>query len=447
MKTYLPQIERRIINRSNQTYGILAFDLDNAYPQRILEQVFASPTAMACWKRRADYLNGKGFKDEKFGNSIINKKGLTIKKLLRACATDKAIGRSFGIHVNYNANYEISSTRFVKWEDIRIGDPDEKATCNMLAVYYDWGRKTLKNISRQKINYIHHFNPDPEVIRQQVINAGGWDKYKGQLFYFNPEVADYSLAECDSVTEDIETEAGIKTFNNRSVTTGFMPSAMLFMKARREAADNDGPGVGYGGSVPGAGGNGYASPTQIEITLGQFQGAKNGQKIVVIEYDEDDAKPDLQTFPIQNNDKLFEVTERSVSNRIIKGFSIPKELIDSEKASGLSNGGEKKEAIRQFNDDTKDDRNELSEVFRTIFSRFHEQINTSGDWEIVETPTDVAEETIGAKAGKDIQELIMSNIPRENKIKMLVYLYGFKQEEAEQMTPLTVPEGGENAAS
>ena len=53
-----------------------------------------------------------------------------------------------------------------------------------------------------------------------------------------PKLMIIPLIEADSVWEDFETEAGIKIFNNREVTTGFLPSTMLFMQSRREEADN-----------------------------------------------------------------------------------------------------------------------------------------------------------------------------------------------------------------
>src|SRR6185312_429638 len=249
-------------------------------------------------------------------------------------------------------------------------------TADKYALYSDWGRKTWKNIMRSKITFLDRYNPDPEIIRQQVSIAGGWDNYKGQLFYFNPEVDDYPLIEADSVWEDFETEAGIKVFNNCEVTTGFLPSTMLFMRSRREEADNAGPNMGddvYNNT-----------PSQLEKDLGAFQGAKSAQKIIVIEYDDETSKPEFKPYSIQNNDKLFEATEKSVEARIIKGFSIPKDLINSEKSSGLSNGGEKKEAIREFNDNTAPDRLELSETFAEIFSRYYININPGNNWNILQ---------------------------------------------------------------
>ncbi len=425
MKTYLPQIERRIFVRPNQTFGILNYDLDNAYPQRMLELVAASPTAKDCWNKRAKFLAGNGFETPHLGKQVINAKGLTLAKLLRAVAADKALFTGFGIHVNYNANYKIASVNYVKFEDIRIGDTDDPATINKYALYCDWGRKTWKNIMRSKITFLDKYDPNPEAIEKQVIAAGGWDKYKGQLFYFNPEVDDYPLIEADSVWEDFETEAGIKIFNNREVTTGFLPSTMLFMQSRREEADNSRPD---NEELP------YSNmPSQLEKDLGSFQGAKSAQKIIVIEYEDETSKPQFQSYSIQNNDKLFEATEKSVEGRIIKGFSVPRELINSENTSGLSNGGEKKEAIRELNDNTAPERLELSEAFAEIFGNFYINLNPSGNWNIVQVPATIADDVAGIKAGNSINELLAAPIPAENKIATLVYAYGFKQAEAEAM--------------
>ena len=191
MKTYLPQIERRIFVRPNQSFGILNYDLDNAYPQRMLELVGASPTAKDCWNKRAKFISGNGFELTDLGKQIINNKGLTLGKLLKAVAADKALFTGFGIHVNYNANFRIVSANYVRFEDIRLGDPDNPATKGKYALYPDWGRKTWKNITRNKIAFLDKYDPDPESITQQVIAAGGWNNYKGQLYYFNPAIDDY----------------------------------------------------------------------------------------------------------------------------------------------------------------------------------------------------------------------------------------------------------------
>lgn len=427
MKTYINQIERRIIVRQLQTWGIIGYDLDNAYPQRMLELVGQSPTAKDCWEKRAKFIGGNGWQEKDLGKAIINARGLTLAKLLKRIAVDKALFTGFAIHVNYNANFEISELNYVKFEDVRQGDPDNKNYQNKYAIYFDWGRKTWKNITTSKIEYLNQYNPDPEVITDQVIDAGGWDNYKGQLYYFNPEIDDYPLICADSVWEDFETEAGIKIFNNREITTGFMPNSILFMKARIEESDNTEPSDGV---------SGVNKPSQLERNLGTFQSTKSSQKIVVIEYEDEENKPEIKPFDIQNNDKLFESTEKSVESRIIKGFSVPRELINSEKASGLSNGGEKKEAIREFNDNTAPERLELTEVFAELFSHFHDQtINPKGNWTIAEVPGNVADDVVGKVSGANINQLLVMSIPKARKVAVLVNAYNFKQEDAEAMVP------------
>lgn len=426
MKTYLPQIEQRILVRPNQTFGILNYDMDNAYPQRMLDLVAASPTAKDCWNKRAKFIGGVGFEDPEVGKTVINDKGLTLAKLLKAVAIDKALFTGFGIHLNYNANFRISSVNYVKFEDIRLGDTDCPETADKFALYSDWGRKTWKNIMRSKIIFLDKYNPDPEVIAEQVSAGGGWENYKGQLYYFNPEINDYPLIEADSVWEDFETEAGIKIFNNREVNTGFLPSTMLFMPSRREEADNSKPGINE---------QFINTPSQLEKDLAVFQGTKSSQKILVIEYDDEAVKPQFQPYAIQNNDKLFESTEKSVEARIIKGFSIPKELINAEKTSGLSNGSEKKEAIREFNDNTASDRLDVEMAFAELFENFATSINPSGNWNILPVPTTVADDNVCITAGASLNQLLLSNIPTANKIAVLTYGYGFKPSEAEAMVP------------
>jgi hypothetical protein len=199
--------------------------------------------------------------------------------------------------------------------------------------------------------------------------------------------------------------------------------------SRREEADNTKPATDE---------LNINLPSQLEKDLGAFQGAKSAQKIIVIEYEDEASKPEFKPYSIQNNDKLFETTEKSVEARIIKGFSIPKELINAEKSSGLSNGGEKKEAIREFNDNTAPERLELSETFAEVFSHFYKEINPSNNWNILQVPTTVADDNAGITAGKSINELLVANITTANKIATLVYAYGFKQAEAEAMcNPIT----------
>lgn len=429
MKTYLPQIEPRKIVRPNITFGILNYDLDNSYPQRMLELIGQSPTAKNCWGKRAKFIAGAGFEDEKLGDIAINMRGLTLNKLRVAIGADKGLFKAFGIQINYNANYKKASYHYVPCEDIRIGNTDSPKYDGRFVIYNDWGRRTWKNILQAKLTVLDPYNPDPKVIKQQVIDAGGWDKWKGQLYYFNPAIDDYPLIVADEVWEDFETEAGIKVFNNREVTTGFLPSTILFIPSRREEADDINPDQD---SMP------YANvPSQFEKDLGDFQSAKKSQKIITIEYDEGTTPPEFHPYQIQNNDKLFEVTEKSVEARIIKGFEVPTALVSTDNSAGKLNnsGGDKKEAIREFNDNTAPERLEISKCFADIFQDSVFNFDKAQNWNILGIPNEVAEDVIGVRAGESLNELLLSVMPFENKIWTLVYVYGIKELDARKMVP------------
>lgn len=431
MKTYLPAIEPRIWVRPAPVEGILRYDLDNAYPQRVLEFVQQSPTAKKCWNQRKKFLQGNGFEEPDLGKVVINSKGLTLAKLLKQICEDKGLFPGFGLHVNYNANFKISDVRLIKYEDIRQGDTDSPRYSGKYVIYSDWGRRTWKSIYTAKLQVIEPFNPDPAVIKQQIEEQGGFDNYTGQLFYLTPAIDDYELCEFDAALEDIETEAGIKIFNNREVTTGFLPSTMLFMKARREEADNEqdlGPlGVNTSGS---------AGVTQLEKNLASYQAAKNSQKIIVIEYEDEADKPEFQPYDIQNNDKLFEATEKSVEGRIIKAFDVPKELVQTGDKNGLNaSGAEKREAKQELNEITAIERMEISEVLAMIFQHFYINVNPSGNWNIAEITIEGSGADVVQNSDKVLNVLLSTQLKRQQKIEFLVNVYGLKRKEAEAMTP------------
>ena len=66
---------------------------------------------------------------------------------------------------------------------------DEEGNFTKIALHPDWGRRNLlsRRWRREDIDFIDLYNPDPEVIEQQVTAAGGWENYKGQIFYYSNE--------------------------------------------------------------------------------------------------------------------------------------------------------------------------------------------------------------------------------------------------------------------
>ncbi len=83
MKSTLTGVVKRVVIKPNKTDGILNYDEDNAYPQRVLDIINSSGTGTLCTDLMAKFIYGNGFKDKALGKLVVNKKGLTANQLLR----------------------------------------------------------------------------------------------------------------------------------------------------------------------------------------------------------------------------------------------------------------------------------------------------------------------------------------------------------------------------
>lgn len=420
LRTYYPEIEKRKTDWPDYGLGILKFDWDNAYPQRVLELIHSSPTAKRCHDERSNYLEGKGFEDKDLADVLVNDRGLTIAKLLRMSAYDMGFSRAFAWHVNYNARFEISDISYIPVEQVRMGNPDILEKNGRFAIYSDWGMKSWRRIYNKNISWLFPFNPDPATVAYEVEASGGWDLYNGQLFYFNPAISDYPLAECDSALEDLETDAGLKVFRKRNVQVGFMPAGILLKKSVREATEEMTPDERSAFS---------RQKSQTDRDIMNFQGADRSSQIIVLEYEDESEKPELLPYAIQNNDHLFEITNEVTITNIIRSFSVPEDLIVGVKGNSLKTGGEKKAAIHDFNDRTARERRALQDAFTQVFAAMPKLL-AGKVFNIIPVPTEDIENQLGVKAGAFINALLIAPLTDIQKINALITVYGFTTKEA-----------------
>ena len=66
MKVTINEIPKRLSVKPSKSEGILSYDVDNAYPQRMMRLIGGSGTARNCVRLYAKFLYGKGFKDLQF---------------------------------------------------------------------------------------------------------------------------------------------------------------------------------------------------------------------------------------------------------------------------------------------------------------------------------------------------------------------------------------------
>ena len=437
--------KRRIEVRENRVDGILNFDIDNAYPNRVIDIINNSVTGVACVKLFSKFIKGQGFKDQKFYKTVVNRKGLTNDKFLRKLSDSWSKLGYVAIHINFNALFEAVEFTPIPSQFIRLSTTENKDHPNQVVNYDNWDRRKNSRIKKEDFQYFNHFDINPEFILAQVEAAGGWQNYKGQVWIVSQEGAEYVLAPCDSVLEDMQTEGHAKIFKYRNITTNFLASHFLITDKKentgieRTAELSDVPDDA-----------GLARRKESRETSAQqeafinsivdFQGADDSLKVCVIEKDSPDQTFELKKVDIQDIEDLYQFTESSVRDNIIRCFLQPPILVAVLVSGKLGSAKEMKEATDYYNSITQDDRIVFEEIFTKLFSIWHDKnVNPSGDYSIIEV------EAKSEKQLTEIQKTLDSNASPEEKRERLMILFNFSEEEARKMvmdkiiTPTTEP--------
>lgn len=340
MRIELAKIQKRIIRRDDRSLGIINYDIDNGYPQRVVDIVNGSGVAKSCVDILFKFINGSGWADSALGNTVVDGDRLTADKLLRRVAYDYAMHGGFAIHKNYDITGKETTSSHIPFAHCRIGiDRDRKP--NSIAVYPDWTREVDRRIDRNRIDFIDLYNPDPETVKKQIAAAGGIEYYKGQVYYHGAggEIA-YPLSPFDSELEDIETDSQIKLFKYRNISGSFMASHMLVRYGQAEGNNDNSDGL-------------------VE-QLKEFQGAENFNRLMLLDIDTPEQKPELVPFTHQNNDKLFEYHEKSTQDNIRKVFAIPTVFLEAV-AGSLGLSAQLDDAVSFYNRITQDERAVIEE--------------------------------------------------------------------------------------
>lgn len=342
------RIEPRIIYKENKSEGVLNYDADNSYPQRMRIFIESSGQATRCVKLLKKFYVGGGFADKNLYKLKVNREGLTGDKLLRKTCDDKAHFNGCAIQVNYNANYKVDSLHHVSFEHCRLGIPDDLEYVGKVAVYDNWAREKSRRIENKWIQWVNVWNPDPQVIQAQVNAAGGWDKYKGQMYWYSCDGPNqYPKSPLDPVINDVDSDAQASIFKNRNIRNNFVAYHIGKYKGKFETPKER---------------------EEFQDSLRGFQGAENAATIMLIELGGVDESFTMEDLKTANLDKLYQYTEESVRDNIRRVILAPQVLVGDFIQGKLGTATEIQDAVNYFNAATYDDRLEIEEIFTEIFS-------------------------------------------------------------------------------
>lgn len=335
-------------------YGIQTFGERNDYPQRILEILAASVTGGACCNVYQNFIIGKGFRDERTYQMPINHDGETLDDLLQLVAFDLSHFGGFAMHINYNANCRVSSIHHVPFENVRLGLPSEdNGEITNVKIHPDWGRRkaNIRRWRKDDIDTISLFDPTTDTILAEVANAGGWDTYKGQIYYYSRNGKNtYPLPIFDAAITDMSTEEAIADITNRNAANGFLPAGLLVDICQDGGTDTD-------------------EPNPTEMALQTMQGSKNAAKVAYAQVATKEEIPQFVQFAGTNYDKEFTASRDAAKDAIGRAFNQPPILRAENVGAGF--GAEiMQQAYNYYNSTTTNERLLIERVLTEIFKYY-----------------------------------------------------------------------------
>lgn len=415
MKAKTLKTERSYDSTNNRSYKIQTYGKYNDYPQRVMEIVSASITGSSCLDTYFKFIVGRGFAQSDFCKAVVNSQGTTVDALLQEVARDLATFNGFALHVNYNANFAITSVSHVPFEQIRFEEMNDNGKFNRLCTHPDWGKRAtaLRRFDIKDRIWFTFFNPDPEVIMKEVEEAGGWLGYKGQILYYSasgPNV--YPCPIFEAALTDMSNEEGLSNITHRNVRHNFLPAGMV---------------IDHDQTI-----NSEEQKNEVEKELMEFQGDTNAGQLMYVNIKGEQKPPEFVPFAAGNFDKDFEKAEAKTPDIIGRSFKQPP-ILRGVDVGGNFGADLMMNAYDFYNSITETERIVISEQFTKVFSLWHEpNINPDGDYSILAKVYRVnvtLAEKLGANLANVLELLKDGTMQEKAKKSILMKIYGLEEDD------------------
>jgi len=367
------QTERRFDVISISNLGIQSYGIDNLYPQIIKKIVSASESASICMDRYKTFIQGNGFKDVSFSETVLNFLNETADDILYLICSDIANFRGFALHINYNSFGQISEIQHIPFENCRLCEQDSEGYVSKIAVHPDWTGRTklggkIISVRKDYIDYIDIFNPFPEVIASQIQKAGGIENYKGQILWVSDEGKFiYPKPVHDAVVSQMSTEEGLGNIANRNTRNNFFPFGIFITKKGQSTSEKEDENS--------------QNPESISNSIAKLQGDEKALKAINVEVEYDEEIPKFERIQGNNYDKDFTVTTETATSKIYSAFNQEIWYRILNGSVGFSSQMIT-DAFDYYSAVTNKERRMIERAFDKIFRHFYKQVNQSMDFTI-----------------------------------------------------------------
>lgn len=350
----LKKAEGRVDTPYLSRLRLKAYGRTNLYPQEVRDIVLASANGRNCFERRATYIEGNGLRSSMLSETVCSINGDKVDDLVSKCASDVAMFDGICLHVNYNIFGEITSVAHVPFEDARLSEPDAEGVIRSVVIHPDWRGQTtldgkLLQVDERAIERFPIFNPDVEVVRKEIEDAGGIENYNGQVLYITRSGRlEYTTPIYDAALTDMSTDEGLSNVNNRNVRNNFLSGGMLFVTR---------------GTL------GQTDDEEFFEQLQRLQGDQNACKIAVVVGSTDDDKPQFVPFNTANFDKEFTATTEAVVSNIYAAFN--QELFYRMRSGSIGFSGDVATDMKlQYCEAVRKNQRMISRILATVFDHW-----------------------------------------------------------------------------
>lgn len=372
IKTSFFEIIRRLIPYDKKL-EFYKNGVDNLYTERMESYKNNSVTASMASNIMTQYLVGKGFA----GFNNVNLGGENLIDITNDIAESIVNNRGVYVHVNYDANLDISDFKVIPFSYCRLGEKDSKDYNGKILVYKDWSGK----VEEENISIIDVYNDNKQVIAKQIENAGGIENYKGQILFFNMDRKYfYPLSRINSVYNDCDSEAQASIYKNELLRRGFFGKTLIVTRPLVDEEfydDKTKEGIERLYEAE-------SERDEFKDTIKKFIGAEGagGALHLELDYAGEKLEDGIMFKNIESNidDKLFEFTENSVVNNILMAYNnLPKALVKSPDSALLGNSGEALIVAKEtYQENTTTEREILEKLINKLISKMNnDQLNNA----------------------------------------------------------------------
>jgi hypothetical protein len=327
----------RLPEHVNLAEDITNYGADNLYPNRMEEVSLRSGITLSAMRVHSDFVKGNGF--EMNGDVIVNRWGETLNDLLRLVSDSSSLYNGYGLHFNVNPLGLITEINFTKFKNIRYGLPNSVGRHVDVKVSNNWERDLNKTVDKRvEIKEFPMWDMHAQVMDNLHDDIG---EFSGFIFYKVPRRDNYPLCTFDSVVDSVQTQGELQVFELSGVQNGFL-GATLFKVPGSMESDKE--------------------KNQLKKDLFNLTGPHNANSVLIVE-DVEEGTQLIEQLAANNNDRLFEITNKTTRDRIVTNYAVPFPLLGIQPDGGMFNQEQLHDSYVYMNARTRDKRNEIVDDF------------------------------------------------------------------------------------